>query len=754
MSYNDQQIAKQIASLLKSKQTPIFQKGTTSSTGINKELTVRLTNGKVVRALGWNVSTPGEVNVFWDAQNKRYVAWKEEASSLKRRTVLANRKTRPDEKKYLWEYFIKVLQPSSIEGFDADVVLDLTGYTPLGITNTGDGYIALLKNTNDIFNLITETTNTTFGLTITINNQKLQWVNNGIAFRFDTLNTISQRISTSNWGSLSTYRPTSFPNEEGFFANNIYGAIPYNLELNTVGTWVTDNTIYTSIHNDEVETGSGNCVNSRSYGYDDIYYRLFGSNGAVSQNIYYYSINGDMVNNYNQKIYATLSNAGLIETIGIENVDYSFSVNIEFYAPNGAYPLKRYRDGGIETMSSVTSLPATSVVFANPNDKIQRLTTSTVNNIFNEQSLLFSSQTDSSFVYIIPKIVGNNCSLYLKIEYETTIDANNTFTLDQYVAAIDGNTYDGYSYSLSTRSQIINFVKKSRVSEVVKINDNYHYLSDLNNNNYTFGSRFLIIGNGGVSLGDNTYVISDTDTYKDNNQEYSIGIRYECQEGYFTNKKWGAFESQTTKTLINGAPTSFYTVNPINFQGVIVDIFSIVGNGLSHHWKGVITGVTYENAVDIGFEDGNTYRKYDSFSISVVEDLGVSFFKWSNVNDTIGTTFIVPSDDFTISILKYLWDDIYSFEDCGGTKTDANLYIVLDENGNETVELAIAEIPTTTTPTTLRADIYRFNTTTLKWERRPNAITPVSPLTEVSDFVSYHPTASNSRKKRNRPPRS
>ena len=136
MSYTNTQIAKQIASLLKQKQTPIFQKGTTASTGINSEITVRLTNGKVVRALGWNVTTPGQVTVFWDAQNKRYVAWKESvSSSLKRKTLLANRKTRPDETRYLWEYYVKILQPSSVEGFENDSNFIVGDYSRISITN-------------------------------------------------------------------------------------------------------------------------------------------------------------------------------------------------------------------------------------------------------------------------------------------------------------------------------------------------------------------------------------------------------------------------------------------------------------------------------------------------------------------------------------------------------------------------------------------------------------------------------------------
>lgn len=149
MSYSNQQIAKQIADLLNKNKIAIFQKGKTSNTGINKEISVTV-DGKVVKALGWNVSTPGEVTVFWDTENKRYVAWKEQPSSLKRTTILANRKTR-GIKKYLWEYFIKVLQPNSIEGFDADVVLGLNNYDVVGITNTGNSYIVFLNQNYKVF---------------------------------------------------------------------------------------------------------------------------------------------------------------------------------------------------------------------------------------------------------------------------------------------------------------------------------------------------------------------------------------------------------------------------------------------------------------------------------------------------------------------------------------------------------------------------------------------------------------------------
>ncbi len=165
MSYTNQQIAQLIAQNLAKNKQPIFQKGTTTSTGINREINVSV-GGKVVRALGWNVDTPGEVNVFWDAQNKRYIAWKEETRSLKRKVVLAKRKVRPDDKKITILYNFVVAQNGGLlEGFARDKNLsiediDVTNYEVIGVTNTGNSFTIILKNQNDYFFIDTDKTQT------------------------------------------------------------------------------------------------------------------------------------------------------------------------------------------------------------------------------------------------------------------------------------------------------------------------------------------------------------------------------------------------------------------------------------------------------------------------------------------------------------------------------------------------------------------------------------------------------------------
>ena len=152
MSYTNQQIAKLIAQNLAKNKQPIFQKGYTTSTGINRQINVSV-GGKVVRALGWNVDTPGEVNVFWDAQNKRYVAWKEDTRSLKRKVVLAKRKVRPDDKKITYIYPFKILTKYNSEwyvwGFNNETKIDL----PSGVI------ISSFSNNPELFTLFAYTTN-------------------------------------------------------------------------------------------------------------------------------------------------------------------------------------------------------------------------------------------------------------------------------------------------------------------------------------------------------------------------------------------------------------------------------------------------------------------------------------------------------------------------------------------------------------------------------------------------------------------
>ena len=120
------------------------------------------------------------------------------------------------------------------------------------------------------------------------------------------------------------------------------------------------------------------------------------------------------------------------------------------------------------------------------------------------------------------------------------------------------------------------------------------------------------------------------------------------------------------------------------------------------------------------------YITYNSASINFTNDPISDNYFCGEYNGT----YIFADNDFTSFLVEIIPTVI----------TRTNLYIVKDEQGNETVELAIAEIPTTTDEQDeWRADIYRFNTTSLKWERRPNGVSALSELTSPSNFISYHP---------------
>jgi hypothetical protein len=91
---NDNDVIQKLKQLL-GKRVPAFQKGVAKGAGIGREIDV-VVNGKTVKALSYNVNSPGEVNVFYDTTNKRYVVWTEKQENF-RKQVLFLRKSRPYE---------------------------------------------------------------------------------------------------------------------------------------------------------------------------------------------------------------------------------------------------------------------------------------------------------------------------------------------------------------------------------------------------------------------------------------------------------------------------------------------------------------------------------------------------------------------------------------------------------------------------------------------------------------------------------
>lgn len=863
MTYTNTQIAKQIASLLNKNKTPIFQKGNTSSTGINKEITVRLTNGKVVRALAWNVSTPGQVTVFWDAQNKRYVAWKEETSSLKRKTILANRKTRPDEKKYLWEYFIKVLQPNSVEGFDADVTLDLTGYTPVGITNTGSGYVVVLQNGDDYlfvndnvttekelidFNYIgldyfikfksvnpTYTTNETiitipsgFGYTPSFARGLTQYLSSGrsqnkiITRTGENYNTsdsleIYNRIYINDqnvsYNTFSGYNPPPFaplipqapvPTQGGngwslygsfgfgeSYTKSVTRNVPYkkesvinkNSSKNT--TEIKEITLVTGLSETTIEllkttTESGNFTRSSELNtsvtetWTGLQYYQFTSGSTGSSLI--------LLSNYVGSGSGFNSENGTFNRTEIEIGDYLLLTDVD----EKKHKIQTKIDETVTVNETITisadcETDIADMSYINCGDQTV-VKTINQNNTVNINASYNLTEESEEFYLLDYMLFTDNIGIYSKINnhtkrtVSTTITDNQAFSIADETSGVGlpgttGSIFSFDTYGISFYSPIYKENKLENLTTTTR-NLKERYLSEVQTSalnkqeveevllDYLKYFVCIQIGNVTYKIKDypadyknhfffrsslTTLTIGQSVTLtRDNSSGFNIGLS-DDNEFYYKRK----LKKATYTFIRNGAGT--VTTDTENYEYYNSDFYLPsadcvvyqISNGVCTKWTATIQSFGYTNSYT--FNGGtNEYRNFDKITITLNTSTPDAFYFWSNIY--YNKIIVETSDNSTLSLLTYLRD----FDG----KKNSNIYTVLDENGNETVELAIAETPTTTTPNMLRADIYRFNTTSLKWERRPNAITPVSPLTEVSDFVSYHPTASNSRKKRNRLPRS
>ena len=388
-------------------------------------------------------------------------------------------------------------------------------------------------------------------------------------------------------------------------------------------------------------------------------------------------------------------------------------------------------------------MPEISNAFANPTDKTYRNYTYQENVTYGE-TVTSVSEYFLDIVFVYPILTGLDCSIYLKIEVETDADVVSSSVARENWQDIMGRQLSFPVYRPTDGNSTVSYNKNSIVSLVVKTPQNTYYISDFDgNNSYSFDSRFFLILRGILTGGTNSFNILYNDRLDFSGKEYEIGIRFAFPDFYYLNIKFGTYEDRILKK-IDGENKTYYNTTPLNFDGVDVDIYTKENDGFVYQWSGTISSAEYDTVVSTeDRQDGSIQRRDKKFNINTTGEPTKTFFFWFNLNLNSDTVFVVPKDDYTVSLLRFFKNPnlytsfVYDL-------SWSNLYAVTDENGGETVELAIAERPTDTAEKDeWRADIYRFNAATLKWERRPNAVSPLSQLTAPSDFISYHPTPSN-----------
>lgn len=152
----------------------------------------------------------------------------------------------------------------------------------------------------------------------------------------------------------------------------------------------------------------------------------------------------------------------------------------------------------------------------------------------------------------------------------------------------------------------------------------------------------------------------------------------------------------------------------------------IVHNHESFHCKGRIKriGVEFVN----GF-----VRESSGLEVEITEYIGEMPFLGEGNREDFDGIYVMSADDFTSAIFVF-FDEIFRFT------VDLSLYRVTDDDQNETVELAMARRPLGVDEQGgWYADVYRFNITSLKWERRTEGISELSALTitPLRHAISY-----------------
>ena len=209
-------------------------------------VSVRLPSGEVVQAKAATEINKANVLVATDETGKNFAYADGQASTpvVTRQITRQRPRRKPVEEDN--DYLFKVLQASAIEGFDDDVALNLTGYEPVGITNTGSGYVYIG------FNEDSERYIVGYGSQIsTIDDPYYYWIN---FFGYDHLEYVYYEGAYSE---SVTPQPVVFPITYRALSQNDYLQVLYEDGTNP-GESSTINFNFLSYENDTV-FGSYTC---------------------------------------------------------------------------------------------------------------------------------------------------------------------------------------------------------------------------------------------------------------------------------------------------------------------------------------------------------------------------------------------------------------------------------------------------------------------------------------------------------------
>ncbi len=430
--------------------------------------------------------------------------------------------------------------------------------------------------------------------------------------------------------------------------------------------------------------------------------------------------------------------------------------------------------GGYYLISEISYLD--TIITTNNTDfesAINRLTdadpNNDVNTLFTQREVIFPNRNEtlvesesSSEVYDneIPDVlyVTNDCAIVsfsVYKENKTTSKPTATITqqLQQELYLLNyGGAYTSDITQEGERNIIIEYSSDSilLINKINKAQENIlrYYINSVN---YTLRDidceSYFICKSGlntSVTVGQNITIASPKFCFGTNGYGCEIDVIPEYIFKTFTYTQYDDY------TITSGSATSYVDLAQTNdtyyhSENITGKIFTLnhIQNGVKKTYIAQLlsfqtsVNTTHSRNSSIFIFNANNsppifywnWLNITSATFSVLEEIeDTSFIKWQSLYEN--GLFFSTEDDHTASILY--WNR------ANKPHKATNFYTVLDDDGNETMELAISQIPTDTAEQDeWRADIYRFNTASLKWERRPNGVSALSELTSPSDFISY-----------------
>lgn len=207
---------------------------------------------------------------------------------------------------------------------------------------------------------------------------------------------------------------------------------------------------------------------------------------------------------------------------------------------------------------------------------------------------------------------------------------------------------------------------------------------------------------------------------KPSNNNFGGAVLLEGQDVSVRGNNYGADQQSNDSEPELSSPTQSVWYKWVAPSSTLVTIHTLGSPEWSDTAIGIYTGAELDSLTLVGRNDDAAYQWQGDNAFGDPTGIG---YDWDS-NDSrmyMSAVQFTPTEGTTYYIQVDGWSD-----------TQWSFVLSITTGG--------LNVPTPIQEETRRADIYRFDTQTLKWKRMPNAVSAISPLTGASDFISYHAT--------------